>query len=88
MPVKRRKDNKNHVLKEGESQRVDGSYMFRWTDRFQKRHCIYAPTLDQLRKKEKNLSLDRLNRPNKDETLLSINEVFVIWAQQKKRVEG
>lgn len=84
MPVKRRKDNKNHVLKEGESQRVDGSYMFRWTDRFQKRHCIYAPTLDQLRKKEKNLSLDRLNRPNKDETLLSINEVFVIWAQQKK----
>ena len=37
-----RKDNKGRVLEKGESQRTDGTYMYRWTDLSKKRQTIYA----------------------------------------------
>jgi len=45
----RRKDNKNRVLKEGEYQRSNGTYEFKWRDKCGDRHSIYAKTLDELR---------------------------------------
>ena len=56
-----RKDSKNRVLKEGEVQRADGRYMYRWTDYFGKRKTIYAPTLNELRKKEQQVQVDLLS---------------------------
>ena len=53
--MERRKDNKGRVLKDGESQRKDGRYQFRWTDCFGKRHTIYADDLKNLREKKKQL---------------------------------
>ena len=50
--MERRKDNKGRVLKEGESQRKDGLYQYRWTDVYGKRQTIYASELKQLREKE------------------------------------
>ena len=50
-----RKDNKGRVLKKGESQRKDGTYMYRWTDIGKKRQCIYAKSLNDLRKQEQQL---------------------------------
>ena len=47
-----RKDNKGRVLEKGESQRNDGTYMYRWTDLSKKRQTIYARTLNELRQKE------------------------------------
>lgn len=47
-----RKDNKGRVLEKGESQRTDGTYMYRWTDLSKKRQAIYAKTLNELRQKE------------------------------------
>ena len=47
-----RKDNKGRVLEKGESQRNDGTYMYRWTDLSKKRQTIYARTLNELRKKK------------------------------------
>lgn len=47
-----RKDNKGRVLEKGESQRTDGTYMYRWTDLSKKRQTIYARTLNELRKKK------------------------------------
>ena len=47
-----RKDNKGRVLEKGESQRKDGTYMYRWTDLSKKRQTIYARTLNELRQKE------------------------------------
>ena len=47
-----RKDNKGRVLEKGESQRTDGTYMYRWTDLSKKRQTIYARTLNELRQKE------------------------------------
>ena len=51
----KRKDNKGRVLKTGESQRKDLIYQFRYTDCRGTRHTIYAPTLQELRQKEKEI---------------------------------
>ena len=45
----RRKDSKGRVLKSGESQRSDGTYMFRYTAANGKRMYIYDKTLEGLR---------------------------------------
>lgn len=50
--MERRKDSKGRVLKEGESERSDGRYQYRWTDRLGKRHTVYGATLNELREKE------------------------------------
>lgn len=54
--MERRKDNKGRVLVKGESQRKDLTYMFRYNDLDGNRKCVYAKTLDELRKKEKEIS--------------------------------
>ena len=54
--MERRKDSKGRVLKDGESQRKDGIYQYRWTDKTGKRHTIYAKDLKVLREKENNAS--------------------------------
>ena len=46
---KKRTDSYRRVLKQGESQRTNGKYDYRWTDRNGKRHSVYADTLDELR---------------------------------------
>ena len=38
----KRKDSKGRVLKDGESQRANGTYDYRYTDIHKKRRCIYA----------------------------------------------
>lgn len=55
-----RKDNKGRVLNTGESQRENGSYMYRYTVN-KKRHYIYAPTLKELREKEKDVNKNLYN---------------------------
>lgn len=54
--MERRKDSKGRVLKEGESQRKDGTYMFRYSDPSKKRKCVYAKTLNELRAKEAEIN--------------------------------
>ncbi len=51
----KRKDHKGRVLKVGESQRKDNTYMYRWTSNNGKRECIYARTLTELRELEKEV---------------------------------
>lgn len=52
----KRKDSKGRVLKKGESQRNNGTYMYRWTDRHGSRQCIYAGTLNELREIEEEIN--------------------------------
>ena len=55
--MEHRKDKKNRVLKDGESYRErENRYMYRWFDNDKKRHYIYAATLSELRRKEKEIS--------------------------------
>ena len=54
--MRRRKDNKGRVLKDGEVYRKsDGLYMYRWTAKNGKRHTIYDATLEGLREKEEKI---------------------------------
>lgn len=53
--AERRKDSKNRVLRNGESQRKDGTYMYRYTDVRGKRVCVYTRTLEELRVKEQTI---------------------------------
>ena len=57
--VERRKDSKGRVLKEGESQRKDGGYDYRWRSSNGKRHAVYAKTLEELREKELQIQRDK-----------------------------
>ena len=45
--VKRRKDSKGVVLKDGEYQRSNGTYEFKWQDKIGRRKSIYAKTLKE-----------------------------------------
>lgn len=56
--AEKRKDSKNRNLLTGESERKDGTYMYRYTDMYGKRHTVYAPTLNELRQKEKQIQKD------------------------------
>ena len=58
--MERRKDNKGRVLKEGETQRKDGMYQYRYTDTYGKRQYIYAKELKELRTKEAQLQKNRV----------------------------
>lgn len=49
----KRKDKSGRILRTGESQRKDFIYQYRYTDVLGKRQTIYAPTLQELREKEK-----------------------------------
>lgn len=83
MATQRRKDNKNRVLKDGEHQRPNGTYEYKWRDKKGKRHSIYAPTLEALRDKEADLLRDILDgiKVNND---LTINDVYERWKQIKR----
>ena len=54
----KRKDSKGRILKDGESQRKNGSYMYRYTDIHKRRQYVYAKTLEDLRKKEETIKRD------------------------------
>ena len=67
-----RRDTKNRVLKDGESQRKDGTYRYRYTDSYGARHDIYSNRLlptdrtpvgkredFSLREKEEQIQADR-----------------------------
>ena len=54
----KRKDRNGRVLKTGENQRKNGTYDYRYTDSCGKVRCIYAKTLEDLRKKEATIQRD------------------------------
>ena len=59
--MERRKNKKGQVLREGESERKDGLFQYRYTDRAGKRRYIYAKTLKELRVKEEVVQREIIN---------------------------
>lgn len=59
MALIRRKDSRGRVLHDGESERKDGIYQYRYTHNG-KRYTVYAANLAELREKEKEIH-ERLN---------------------------
>lgn len=54
----KRKDKKGRILKDGESYRTDGRYMYRYTTAKGERQCVYSRSLDELREKEQQIQRD------------------------------
>ena len=84
MAMEKRKDSKNRVLKEGEHQRANGTYEFKWRDKKGKRHSVYAKTLEELREKEKAVIRDVLDGIRADRNDITINDLYNRWAKLKK----
>lgn len=84
MAIKRRKDNNNRVLKEGEYQRTCGTYEFKWRDKRGGRHSISAVTLEELREKELDVLRDVLDGVRADKNNLTINDLYYSWIQLKR----
>ena len=82
--MQRRKDSKNRVLKEGEYQRANGSYEFKWRDSLGKRHSIYAKTLDKLRDKEKEVTKDILDGIQIGKKNITLNDLYYRWLELKR----
>lgn len=82
--MERRKDRSGRVLKEGESQRKDGSYDYRWRTSDGKRRSIYAKTLDELREKREELMHDKTYGIRTDGKNVTINDMFELWKQVKR----
>ena len=82
--AQKRKDKNRIVLKQGEWQRPNGTYDYRWTDFYGKRHVIYAKTLDELREKEKEVERDISDGIKTEKRNTTINELFDLWCQVKR----
>lgn len=83
--AEKRKDNKGRNLFTGESQRKDGSYMYRCTDDYGKRHTVYAPTLKELREKEKELQKDIADGLSITNGNITVSELLQIYFDSNKK---
>ena len=82
-----RYDTRHARLKEGETQRENNSYVYRWTDDAGKRHAVYAPTLDQLRSKENQITVDKHDGIKSDVNSLTVNRMYDLWKEIKTGIK-
>ncbi|SCX92006.1 Site-specific recombinase XerD [Lachnospiraceae bacterium XPB1003] len=84
MANKTRKDKKGYMLRTGECQRKDGRYSYAYTDRWKKRHVVYATSLVELRELEKQIRMDLDSGidPNAAKTM-TVNDVFDRYISRK-----
>ena len=83
----RRLDKDRIVLRKGESQRTNGTYDYRWVSPDGKRHSIYAPTLDLLREREKEIAIDTYDGIKIETRKLTVNDIFEIWCDLKRGIK-
>ena len=101
MATAKRTDDRGRILKDGESQRPDGIYRYRYTDAYGKRHDVYSNRLvatDKVPKGSKpDLSLrekeKQINRDLDDgikaqvENSATLNELFQLYMSTKTKLK-
>ena len=80
----KRKDRNRKILRTGEGQRKDGYYIYRWTSRSGKRHCVTAKSLEELRRKEEQIQLDKSDGIRADIQNVTINDIYDLWRHLKR----
>lgn len=85
---KRRKDSKNRVLKDGESERKNGGYQFRWSLPNGKRKYLYAQTLDELRAREEELTHSIQDGLRGDYHTAKVNDIYEMWKRLKRGLKN
>ena len=79
--AEKRKDSKGRVLKDGEIERKDGRYEYRYKNRNGERKSIYAKSLKELREKETALQRELTLGILSDSS--TFDEIFQRWYSQK-----
>lgn len=79
----KRKDSKGRVLRDGETYRKDGQYMYRYTDIKGQRCCIYAHSLNELREQEKLIQLHLNTGISYSSGAISVSELAERYISQK-----
>ena len=82
--MERRKDNKGRVLKDGESQRKEGLYQYRWQTKTGKRKYIYDNTLEGLREKEEAIKHDLRDGIKVGQSNVTLNDIYEMWKKDKR----
>lgn len=83
--MERRKDNKGKVLNKGETQRKDGTYMYRYYNNYKERKTVYAPTLNKLREKEKKINHDIMDGIYTSDS--TVNQIFERYLEQNVNIK-
>lgn len=83
----RRKDSKNRVLNDNETEIFRNGksigYTYRWIGKDKKRHQKFASTLDELRKKEDKISITSYQGLQEDGDKYTINDYYRKWKNLK-----
>ena len=75
------------LLLKGEQKRPNGTFAFRWSDEYGKRHTLYAQTLEELRAKEEKVSHDQLEKIKTEARFVTINDMFERWKEVKRGIK-
>lgn len=85
--MSKRYDDKRRLLQVGEYQRKNGTYEYKYSDKFGRRHSIYATTLKELRDKKKDILRDNIDRINIDKNKVTLNDFFYLWVKIKRGIK-
>ncbi len=88
MAIERRKDSKNRVLKEGEYQRANGTFEYKWRDKLGKRHSVYSRSLNELRQKESEILKNSFDGIRTDMGNMTLNDLYSRWAELKRGLKA
>lgn len=84
-----RKDSKGKVLNKGESERISNGhhlgYVYRYRDEYGAPCQVYAKTLLELRKKEKQVAKDNAKGVKRDGQKLTLQQVAEMWLEARRR---
>jgi len=80
----KRKDSKGRILRTGESQRPNLTYQYRFKDPHGKTRYVYAPTLNELRKKEQEIQRDLADGIDYAGGEITVLELAEQYAQLKR----
>ena len=87
MAAKKRTDNKGRLLRNGEIQRKeDNRYLYRYTDLSGKKRTVYAMTLVELRKKEKQIERDLQDGIDSYKGDMTLNQLFYAYMETKSDI--
>ena len=84
--MSKRKDSKGRILRTGESERANGSYMYRYTDIDGLRKTIYATNLNELREEEKLIQQDITDGIGYKAGAITFNEYFEKYLELKGNI--
>ena len=83
--VEKRKDNRGRNLFKGEGQRSDGRYYYQYKNSLNKSKVIYSWTLEELRKREKEIQKDLADSIDETAAKMSLNQLFELYLSLKDK---